>query len=102
MTPAPDSELKFYAGNWAPIDLNLFSAPTLDDWLNADGKKNVAKVVENVPFLMTGYHFNESDMSMTISLNINQYLTVEAYDEVKSLLHPELVYRWDGKKFVKK
>ena len=102
MTPAPDSELKFYAGNWAPIDLNLFSAPTLDDCLNADGKKNVAKVVENVPFLMTGYRFNESDMSMTISLNLNQYLTVEAYDEVKSLLHPELVYRWDGKKFVKK
>jgi len=99
MTPAPDSSLRFYAGNWVPIDLDLFRAPTLDDWLTSDGKKQSDRVVELVPFLMTGYHYEEADMSLTISLNLNQYLTVEAYEEVKTLLHPQLTYVWDGKRF---
>lgn len=102
MTPAPDSRMKFFAGNWAPIDIDLFSPPKLDDWLTPAGKKNATAVVDNVPFLMTGYHYEAADMTLTISLNLNQYLTVEAFDEVKSLLHPELTYKWNGKRFVLK
>ena len=101
-TPAPDSKIRFYAGNWAPIDLDLFRQPTLDDWLTSDGKKYSDRVTELVPFLMTGYHYEEKGMELSISLNLNQYLTVEAYDEVKTLLHPQLTYIWDGKKFTKK
>lgn len=100
LTPAPDSKIAVYGSDWTIIPTEkVFKTPEMKDWLTDIGKKN-KKVVESlVPFMLVGYDFDPSTMTLTLVNNMQSYLSEEVYDKVKPYLHEKLAYRWNGKKF---
>lgn len=102
-TPGLDSTLKFYDGEWKPLNASsFFTKPGWDDWMTAEGKDNEAEVMMQVPFMLASYRIEPSSSVLTLTNNLSRFLDKEVYASLASLLKPSLTYSWNGKKFVAK
>lgn len=100
LTPAPDSRLAVYDGDWTPVAMEkMFEAPDLKDWLTASGRKNKQKVEALVPFMLVGYDFDPVTMNLVLVNNTPSYLSEETKEILTGYFYDKLVYRWNGKKF---
>lgn len=101
-TPAPDASIRFFNTKWEPIAQNrLFPAPKLNDWLSGkiDADRRVA--LENaIPFILYDADYNPSTRILTLTRSDGAYIAQENKELVEASLLPELIYRWDGKKFI--
>ena len=97
--PAKDSRISFYDSSWTSLGNKIFAAPTLRDWLNDNGRKNIEIVEMIVPFLIASYDYDTSTGTLTLTNNLPDFVSKEDIDEVNSYFLPSLSYRWTGKKF---
>lgn len=102
-TPAPDSKLKIYTSDWSnDVTDKVFVAPTIDDWLTDEGKKNIDEVETMVPFMLAGGTFsNDGGTQYLLTNKIAQFLTEEVYKPMSSYFKPSITYKWNGKKLSK-
>lgn len=102
-TPAPDSRLKIYTSEWSnDVTDKVFVAPSLDDWLTDEGKKNIDEVETMVPFMLAGGSFTTDNGTQYVLTNkVAQFLTEEVYRPMSSYFKPTLSYKWTGKKLSK-
>lgn len=99
-TPAPDSHISFYDGDWKQLETNkLFVKPVLADWLTEEGKKNRSDVELMLPFLLIGYSWDPATMLLTLTNNTNRFLAADIYQIIEPYMLGQLVYRWNGRKF---
>lgn len=100
LVPGADSQLTIYTSDWSKnITSRHFTQPDFALWLTADGKKHADKVDAMVPFLLVGYEYNPETQTLTLTNNVEQCLSKEAYRDVKDYLLTSLQYKWDGHKF---
>lgn len=100
LTPAPDSKMAVYTGNWATVLTDkVFSRPVLKDWLTPEGSKKPDEVELLVPFLLISYDFDPSTLTLTLTNNTSSFLSEEVYEIVSPYLRQQLRFVWNGKKF---
>lgn len=97
-TPAHDSHITFYSRAWIPLDGNIFSAPSLNDWLTPAAKKNGSDVSAMIPFMLSEYVYDPATLTLTLTNNLSEFLSPDVYSLIDSNLQKSMVYRWDGKR----
>lgn len=97
-TPAHDSHITFYSRNWTPISDNLFTAPSLNDWLTPAAKKSGADVSSMIPFMLAEYVYDPQKRTLTLTNNLSEFLSPDVYSLVGQDLRPSIIYQWDGKR----
>lgn len=95
--PARDSRLAIYDSDWRQCD-NLFKAPVLRDWMTDPSRQAEVEMV--VPFMVTEYKYNPADKTLTLSNNLKTFLSDDIYEMVAPLMKTQIVYVWNGSKFV--
>ncbi|MCM1504852.1 MAG: DUF3256 family protein [Muribaculum sp.] len=100
-TPAHDSHIAFYDRSWKKLPDTYFTAPTMSDWLNDEGKKSPDTVTVMVPFMLTEYVYDPESKTLSLINNLKEFMSVDTESMVSPYLLPSLVYVWDGKKFEK-
>lgn len=100
-TPAHDSHISFYDRTWKKLPDTYFTAPAISDWLNADGKKSPDMVTSMVPFMLAEYVYNPETKSLTLTNNLNEFMSEDTESMISPYLLPSLEYKWDGKRFNK-
>lgn len=102
-TPAVDSAVRFYDSQWNELNTDkLFRYPTLEKWTGKMGKADRLDLENSLPFLMTSISFEPADNTLTVTPDLNGYLSDIDEAAVRSRLRENIVYRWNGKKFVEK
>lgn len=96
--PLADSSVEFYNSRWQKLP-GLLPEARLTDWLTAEGKGKRAKVEEELPFILASYSFDPATLTLTATNNTSTYYTPDDTPEALSLLKPQIVYSWDGKRF---
>lgn len=108
LNPSLDSKVEFMTVrtdtaetvNLDPLDAQkLFTAPTLDQWLTPQGRKNRDEVVRIIPFLPVKYSVNPADDSLTATLRLDGLVSDSDSATLAPLLHRSLTYKWNGKKY---
>lgn len=98
-TPAEDSTAKFYSADWKELT-GLFEVPQLHDWLNDEGRKQQKDVENAVPFVLAKLTYSPSNQSLTLTNNLDDYIPTDLLGLAHNSLHRQLLFRWNGKKFV--
>lgn len=100
-SPARDSRISFYkAKDWSYIDTKkIFPEPMLADWLSESGKQNRSMVEAMVPFMMSYYTYSPETGTLTVTNDLATFLSPDIYSMIQGYLLPQLVYKWNGKKF---
>ena len=98
--PAADSRVRFYDTQWRPLDGSaLFTPPQAQDFLSGS-KKAKAATARMLPLLPVAYEI-EGDI-LRATQHIQEYLPQEVGEKIApQLLTAPLVYRWNGKRFVR-
>lgn len=100
-SPAPDSRIELFAKDWSRLpDSGQFVKPTIEEWLTPEGRKNSADVDALVPFLLVSYSYDPTTKTLTLKNNTAAFLSADIYEVVAPYLKSELIYNWNGKKFV--
>lgn len=99
-TPAEDSTVTFYNTGWEELT-GLFTVPTLDDWMEPEARKNREDVENAVPFVLAKLSYSPADGKVVFTNNLPDYIPEEALGFASGSIKRELVFRWNGKKFVK-
>lgn len=97
-TPAHDSHLTFYNRNWEKISAPLFEAPDLTGWLTPSGKKDSGNVAALIPFMLARYDYDTATSVLTLTNNLEEFLSPDVYSMVSASLLPVKKYRWTGKR----
>lgn len=99
-TPVPDSRLAVYSSDWEQtVTDDVFSPPTLRDWLTDAGRSRTADVEAAVPFMLVAYAYNPATRTLTLSDNTVQNLSSDVRADLDGCLKPQLQYQWNGHKF---
>jgi len=98
-TPAEDSTLRFYDTRWNELE-GLFSAPTLDDWILPEARRNRRDVENAVPFVLAKMTYSTTDHTATFTADLPGYIPKESLPTATSSLRSQLTFRWNGKKLV--
>ena len=100
-SPAPDSRIDFFNSKWMREPDNAhFTKPSMEQWLTPEGKKNAADVSAFVPFLLVSYNYDPQQGLLTLTNNTKDFLSADIYAMVADYLKPQLVFKWNGKRFV--
>lgn len=94
-TPFPDSAIEFYARNWLPIKSKWLSSPQLKDWMKPEARKQIEKVRETIPFILSTASYNPDDCTLIYTNRTSDYYDADEMPEELGLLKPELRYRWN-------
>ncbi|HRF69589.1 MAG TPA: DUF3256 family protein [Muribaculum sp.] len=95
--PAHDSHISFYNRRWEKMSAPLFKAPDLDAWLTSDGDKDASNVAALIPFMLAKYDYDNATAVLTLTNNLQEFLSPDVYKMVSASIHPVLKYRWTGK-----
>lgn len=95
-TPGNDSSLSLYTAQWQPS--KTFAAPGLKDWVT--DKAHMADVELMVPFMLVGYDYDPQTQQLTLTNNLQSFLSEDVYAMVAPYMASKLVYSWDGRRFV--
>ena len=102
-TPVPDSRLRFFNSNWAPLSSikPLKKMPTLDDFfLPTANKAKRKELTERLPFTLLEMTFTgDKHDTLTVKHGLQQFLSKEEFALFKPYLLPCLTYRIQGAKF---
>lgn len=101
-TPEHDSRMSVYSPDWSnDVTRQVFTRPTLADWLTADGKKNADVVETTVPFLLISYRYDPATQTLTLTNNSEEFLGKDVYDIVRPYVLDKIDYRFDGRRFAR-
>lgn len=102
LTPVADSKLAMYSPDWsANVTSRTFATPSLSDWLTQAGSKRSGDVAQVLPFMLVQYDFAPETGILTLTNNTRKFVGEEIYQIVEGLIYPQLIYKWNGKKFEK-
>ncbi len=97
--PGLDSNVAFYSTSWTPEQgSKRFSKPGWKDWIAPGG--DLATVTSVIPFMLASYVYDPATLTLRITNNLSSFLDADTWSMVSSEMLPELVYRWNGSKFV--
>ncbi len=96
--PERDSRISFYDENWQPLSKSPLKAPSLNDWLTADGQRHRDEVEATLPFILSTAHYDAPAGQLVLTSTTDSYFSGEKPHELK-YLRPGLVYLWNGKSF---
>ena len=100
ITPAPDSKMTVYSGDWQRnLTAKTFAQPDLKEWLTNEGKNHADEVEIQLPFMLVSYAYDPESKTLTMTNNSESFLAREVYDMIRPYLRESLTYRWNGKKF---
>ena len=99
--PMRDSRIQWFDARWQPVRKAL-EEPSLADWLTPDGRKHRAEVEEMNPFITYEATADAARGVITLRNTMETYfLPQDRADAIGNYMHPELVYRLKGKRFVR-
>lgn len=100
-TPGLDSTISFFNSKWEPVDAaRYFAKPEWKDWVNPG--TSVEEVTMQTPFMLASYDYTPADGTLTLTNNLAKFLDPDVYEMISGSLRGQLVYAWNGKKFVKR
>ena len=76
--------------------------PGWKEWLTPEGKAHQDEVEMQVPFMLVSYKYDPASKNLVLTNNLSKFLDKELYESISSYLMPQLVYAWNGTKFVLK
>ncbi len=98
-TPGHDSSIAFYNSKWQPVKSgSVMTVPVLADWIT--DKAHTADVETIVPFMLVGYTFDPATQRLTATNHLEGFLSEDIYSIVAPYISKNLVYAWNGKRFV--
>ncbi len=103
LTPAPDSMVTFYDTDWNELSHNIFTPPTLDDFVTV-GKltpEQDALLRSTVPFVLHEDEYDPATGIMTVTQHIADYVPADELAPVAPWLADKIAYKYNGKKFVR-
>lgn len=99
--PMRDSRIQWFDSRWQPARKAL-EEPSLADWLTPDGSKHRAEVEETSPFITYEAKADVTRGTITMRNTMETYfLPQDRAAAIGHYMHPELVYRLKGKRFVR-
>ncbi len=98
-TPADDSTVTFYDTDWKEIK-DLFTVPTLDDWMLPEAKKNRKDVENAIPFVLARLEYFPEKGMITFTNNLPDYIPEESLGIAESSIKKSLTFRWNGKRLI--
>lgn len=102
-TPGLDSSISFFTTDWQPINAaGLVKIPTLKEWLSDTGKGHYDEVSMQVPFMLSSYNISSDGATLTMTNNLDKFVDPDIYADLQEYLLPNIVYIWNGKKFLRK
>lgn len=105
----PDSQISFLdAGELTSIPVKkLLKEPKPEEFfdtsrLSGDAKRSFRDAFAQVPFFCVRYRFTPSGDGIEATLPLRELVSEELWNELKPCLRPApLIYRWNGKKFLR-
>lgn len=98
-TPGHDSSIAFYNSKWQPVKGgSVLNVPVMADWIT--DKAHTADVETVVPFMLVGYTFDPATQRLTATNHLEGFLSEDIYSMVEPYISKNLVYAWNGKRFV--
>ena len=94
---ATDSRIVFYDNNWKKLETSLFFiSPLIKDFFTLADEK----ILDICDMYLVSLKLNENDNSIVAEYTMPDYMNSDDAYKVRQLLK-KIVYRWDGKMFVK-
>lgn len=101
-SPVADSSIEFFDSSWNRLRRAPFVMPAYNDWLTAEGKRDLTSVEMYLPFLSVKASFNADARQLTLENMAVEYLDEEDYKKVKDLIIPQKKYDVSAGRFVLK
>lgn len=101
--PAGDSEIYFIEEDEILDGGKYFKAPELKDFfiIPKGSKIKMSEIEDMIDFVTIEYRLNESDYSLRAILTIGEHIDKDNYNKIKPFIREEIVYHWNGKKYIK-
>lgn len=99
-----ETDMKFYdsALNELPAD-RFFEAPVLQDFFNFKGdKEKKARIDKIMPFYTVAYKAEPASEVLSGKVTLEDVLLDENLQTLKKSLKPDLLWVWNGKRFIRK
>ena len=94
---ATDSRIAFYSNNWKKLDTSLFfSSPSIKDFFTSIDEKTL----DICDMYLVSLKLAETENSIVAEYTMPDYMNSDEASKVRQLLK-KIVYRWDGKRFVR-
>lgn len=101
-SPVADSSIEFFDSSWNRLRRTPFAMPAYNDWLTAEGKRDLTSVEMYLPFLSVKASFDADARQLTLENMAVEYLDEEDYKKVKDLIVPQKKYDVSAGRFVLK
>lgn len=103
---ACDSDISFWSTDWQKLDTQEYlpELPGYDDFIRAipdTARYAVHDARRQADMLLMQASLSADDNTLTLTFTTPQYMEKQAADELKPYLKPDVVYRWNGKRFRK-
>ena len=100
-TPAPHSTAWIYTSDWKKRVATVES-PQLADWILPSARKQKTDLENAVPYVLSGIVYDPSARTLTFTNSLEQYIPDDRKEFVASCVAPQIVYVWNGHKFVRR
>lgn len=102
-TPSIDATLKFYSSKWVPVETRkVIKLPNLHDWIGKITDEQRKDLENALPFLTYDITFDTTNLTLTLTPTIGDYVSSEDREMVESLIAPQITYYWKGNSFRRK
>ena len=102
-TAARDSRITFFSKDWQPLKTSkFFIEPQNEAFLTNELNDSAQHAREKLDIHLKSYTLSPQDCSLTCHYTTLDYLSSADKEYVKPYIHEELIYEWNGKKFVLK
>lgn len=102
-TAARDSRIAFFSKDWQQLPTpTFFIEPQKEDFLTKELNDSAQHARQKLDIYLKSYTLSSQDYSLTCHFTTLDYLSSADKEYVKPYIHEELIYYWDGKKFILK
>lgn len=102
-TAARDSRIAFFSKDWQPLKTSkFFIEPQKEAFLTNELNDSARHAREKLDIHLKSYELSPQDSSLICHYTTLDYLSNTDKEYVKPYIHEELIYDWNGKKFVLK
>lgn len=100
-TPVKDSTIEFYDKRWGVLDRRPMAEPMLADWIKPADRKQARSFDGSVPFILSTAAYDPASRRLTLTNLTDSFFTPKDRPAELSMLVDEIVYVWNGRKFIK-
>lgn len=90
--PVADSSVKFYDTKWKELKKPPFTMPEYEDWLTAEGKKNILEAQAYLPFMPVKAAFAPEGDVLVLVNGAEEYLGGDEAEKFRGWLVPSMTY----------